>query len=116
MESGAFGKEAAALRITVIAGVSCSFLLDVVAELEGQCSVNIDLRQGWFGDDARGCFGPRRQKKHENVVDLSARWEMKETRYKTGNATSDKNLLKFAGLISRPSHGRSEAGLVSNVG
>lgn len=115
MESGALGKEAAALRITVIAGVSCSFLV-VVAELERQCSVNIDLRQGWFGDDARGCFGPRRQKKHEIVVDLSARWEMKETRYKTGSATSDKNLLKFAGLISRPSHGRNDAGLVPNVG
>lgn len=46
MESGALGKEAAALRITVVAGVSCSCLLLVVAELERQCSVNIDLRQG----------------------------------------------------------------------
>jgi len=70
MESGALGREAAALRIIAIARVSCSFLVVVVVavvvvvvvvvvtELDGQCSVNIGLRQGWLGDDARGCLDP----------------------------------------------------------
>lgn len=61
---------------------------------------------------------PSARKSTKFFVDLSAMWEMTETRYENEQCHKRPRmlLLKFAGLISRPSHGRSEAGLVSNFG
>lgn len=56
------------LCMSVTTGMSCSFPVVVVVELARQRRVDIDLRQGWFGHDARGCFGPRRRGKHKLLL------------------------------------------------
>lgn len=66
--SWCLGTKAAAFCITVIAGFVFVIVIVVVVDAGRQRSVSLDLRQGWFGDDARACFGPWRQEKHQMLL------------------------------------------------